>query len=312
MIRTTLAALLALSLTGCGGTERSANVDPSLSGLPRAQPAAVSAVISSQSARQLFGYEPTASSQRPEPIGFYSKGCAAGNVQLAETGPTWQAMRLSRNRNWAQPITVDFLQDLSRVAARQPGGAGLYIGDLSQPKGGPMLTGHVSHQSGLDADIWLMQPQRLDLSRAERESLSAVSFRRSAGAFVNERWSVAQHAIIKAAAEDPRTQRILIFPGAKVQMCNDETGNRDWLRKVRPIGGHHYHFHVRLRCPAGAANCVAQEDPPPGDGCDEARQWVNNILDPPPPDPTYVPPPPTPELTLSDLPAQCSGVLASR
>ncbi|ETX27671.1 penicillin-insensitive murein endopeptidase [Roseivivax isoporae] len=311
MVRIPILAALTLALAACGGDNRSANLQAAASG-PRAAPVATSAVLSTRSAKQLFGSEQTGSTHRAEPIGFYSKGCAAGNVQLAETGPTWQAMRLSRNRNWGQPILIDFLQDLSRVAARQPGGAGLYIGDLAQPKGGPMLTGHASHQVGLDADIWLMQADRLNLSTTERENLSAVSFRRASGAYVNNLWSRAQHETIKAAAQDPRVARIFIFPGAKVQMCNDETGDRSWLRKVRPIGGHHYHFHVRLGCPAGATSCVEQEAPPPGDGCAEAQQWVNNILNPPPPDPTYVPPPPRPDLTLADLPAQCSGVLASR
>ena len=54
----------------------------------------------------------------------------------------------------------------------------------------------------------------------------------------------------------------LCFPGAKVQMCKDEKGDRAWLNKVRPWWGHHYHFHVRLSCPAGATNCKNQAPPP--------------------------------------------------
>ncbi|SFD64879.1 penicillin-insensitive murein endopeptidase [Roseivivax sediminis] len=311
MIRTIPILALALALAACGG--RSENLNAARSGgAPRAEATPVSAVVSSKSAKQLFGHEPGPSNQRPEPIGFYSKGCAAGNVQLPETGPTWQAMRLSRNRNWAQPITVDYLQDLSRFAAQQPGWAGLYIGDLSQPKGGPMLTGHASHQSGLDADIWMLPPKRLDLTRAERESISSISMRRQKGAFTNSGWTRAHHEIMKRAASDPRVARIFVFPGAKVKMCNDETGDRSWLRKIRPWYGHHYHFHVRLNCPDGATNCRDQDPPPAGDGCADAQDWVNNILNPPPPDPDYTPPKPKPELTLADLPAQCSGVLTAR
>jgi penicillin-insensitive murein endopeptidase len=312
MIRPILTATLALALAACGGSNRSANLDAATSGMPPATAQPVSAVISSKSAKQLFGYEATASEQRSEPLGFYSKGCAAGNVQLPETGPTWQAMRLSRNRNWAQPITVDFIQDLSRLAAQQPGWAGLYVGDLSQPKGGPMLTGHASHQIGLDADIWMLPPQRLNLSTAERESISSISMRRTRGAYVNSSWTQQHHEILKRAASDPRVERIFVFPGAKVQMCDDETGDRAYLRKIRPWYGHHYHFHVRLSCPEGATNCVAQDPVPPGDGCADARAWQNNILNPPPPDPNAPAPTPKRDLTLADLPAQCSGVLASR
>ena len=260
-------------------------------------------------AKTLFGAAPTGSQQPAQPIGGYSRGCQSGAVQLAETGPTWQAMRLSRNRNWAQPITVDYVQDLSRFAATQPGWEGLYVGDMSQPRGGPMLTGHVSHQSGLDADIWMLPPDRLDLTVQEREALSSISMRRQSGAFTNSSWTPEHEAILKAAASDPRTSRIFVFPGAKVAMCNSATGDRSWLSKIRPWWGHHYHFHVRLNCPEGATDCTPQTPPPPGDGCAEAQGWVDRILNPPPPDPNATPAVPRGELTMADLPGQCLTVL---
>ena len=260
-------------------------------------------------AKQLFGKAGGGSRQGAEPFGGYSKGCLAGGAQLPETGPTWQAMRLSRNRNWGHPEAIDFIQKLSRTAARQPGWSGLYVGDISQPRGGPMLTGHASHQIGMDIDIWMRPADRLNLSRAERESISSISMRRSRGAFTNDQWTRAHHEIIKAAAQDPRTARIFVFPGAKVRMCKDETGDRAWLRKIRSWYGHHYHFHVRLKCPDNARGCVNQTPPPPGDGCADAQQWVNNILNPPPPDPNAPKPKPRRELTMHDLPRQCVSVL---
>ena len=267
---------------------------------------------SQKPAKQLFGAESVASHASPAPFGSYAKGCVAGAAQLPETGPTWQAMRLSRNRNWAHPETVAYLKDLSREVAKQPGWNGLYIGDLSQPRGGPMLTGHASHQIGLDADIWLRPADNLNLSVAERESISSVSLRRNRGAFVNENWTPQHQEILKTAASDPRVARIFIFPGAKVEMCKTATGDRAWLRKIRPWYGHHYHFHVRLACPAGAAGCVDQAPPPPGDGCDQAQSWVDSILNPPPPDPNAPKPKPRREIKLADLPVQCADVLQSR
>jgi len=265
----------------------------------------------SRIAKTLFGAMTFASAQAPEPLGGYARGCQAGAVQLPETGPTWQAMRLSRNRNWAQPVTVDFIQDLSRFAATQPGWAGLYVGDMSQPRGGPMLTGHASHQSGLDADIWMLRPTRLDLSRQEREDLSSIRADRSNGAYVNDAWTAQHLAVLRAAASDPRVNRIFVFAGAKVAMCDAATGDRSWLNKIRPWFGHNYHFHVRLNCPPGAGGCEAQAPIPAGDGCEDARQWVRDILNPPPPDPNVVPPPPRGELTMASLPGQCLSVLNS-
>lgn len=266
-------------------------------------------------AKQEFGAKRDASAQQPAPFGGYANGCIAGAEQLAETGPTWQAMRLSRNRNWGHPAAIDFVQTLSEVAAEQPGWKGLYIGDISQPRGGPMLSGHRSHQMGLDIDIWMLPATQLDLSRNQRENISSISLRRANGAFVNDNWSRAHHEIIKAAAKDKRTARIFVFPGAKVQMCKDAKGDRRWLRKIRPWYGHHYHFHVRLACPRGARGCVDQDPPPRGDGCDDAQKWVDDILNPPPPvprDPNAPAAKPRRELRVADLPQQCAGVLASR
>jgi len=266
-------------------------------------------VLSTKDAKDLFGAEHAPSRQRSAAFGSYSRGCQAGAVELPETGPTWQAMRLSRNRNWGQPELIDFLQDLSRKAARMPGWDGIYIGDLSQPRGGPMTSGHASHQIGLDADIWMLPANRLTLSRTERENISSVSLRRANGAYTNDAWTPQHMALMKAAAQDPRVARIFVFPGAKVRMCNEEKGDRAWLRKIRPWWGHHYHFHVRLSCPKGASGCVNQSPPPPGDGCADAQQWVTNILNPPPPDPNTPKRKPKRALKLADLPRQCAGVL---
>ncbi len=308
MTRRPLAAFAALmlGLTACSdGTPQS-----------EAQASAILPTIgtsgharSTEPAKQLFGAASVASAGTPAPFGSYSKGCVGGATQLAETGPTWQAMRLSRNRNWAHPTTVDYVEQLSRKAAQQPGWNGLYVGDLSQPRGGPMLSGHASHQIGLDADIWLRPADNLTLSVAQRESISSISLRRDRGAFVNDNWTPQHHEILKAAASDPRVARIFIFPGAKVRMCKDATGDRSWLRKIRPWFGHHYHFHVRLSCPAGAEGCVNQAPPPPGDGCADAQAWVDNILNPPPPDPNAPAAKPRRQILLADLPQRCAAVL---
>lgn len=260
-------------------------------------------------AKELFGGMPYGSPQKPQPFGSYAKGCVAGAVELPETGPTWQAMRLSRNRNWGHPSAIDYVKDLSKKASRLRGWDGLYIGDISQPRGGPMLSGHRSHQLGLDIDIWLRPANDLKLSRQARENISSISLRRANGAYVNDNWTAQHQALLKAAAKDKRVARIFIFPGAKVQMCKAEKGDRSWLRKIRPWWGHHYHFHVRLACPRGAKWCTNQAAPPAGDGCADAEEWVRNILNPPPPDPNAKPPAPRKELMLTDLPNQCEQVL---
>ncbi|MFL5063850.1 MAG: penicillin-insensitive murein endopeptidase, partial [Xanthobacteraceae bacterium] len=124
-------------------------------------------------AKELFGRKPTPAPLAARSIGFYSKGCLAGAVALPINGETWQVMRLSRNRNWGHPSLVRLLERLSEKGTKV-GWPGLLVGDISQARGGPMLTGHASHQVGLDADIWLTPMPDRELTRVEREETSAT------------------------------------------------------------------------------------------------------------------------------------------
>jgi penicillin-insensitive murein endopeptidase len=242
-------------------------------------------------------------------------------VRLPETGPTWQAMRLSRNRHWGHPDLMEYVQDLSRDATRH-GWAGLYVGDISQPRGGPMTSGHASHQMGLDVDIWMLPPRRLNLSVAERESLSSISVRTSDQLRVNSNWTQAHYNIMRAAASDPRVDRIFVAAAVKLEMCKTASrADTAWLQKIRPAAGHNYHFHVRLKCPRGARNCETQTPTVAdlskgGNGCDDTLQWwVTDFLNPPPRDPNAPPPKPRRhprDYTMADLPRTCRAVLASR
>lgn len=276
-------------------------------------------------ANQLFGAASAPSAQDAMPVGSYAKGCAAGAVELPESGPTWQAMRLSRGRNFGQPTMVQFLMDLS-VTARDIGfGRGLYIGDISQPRGGPMTSGHSSHQIGLDADIWMLPPSSLSLSAEDRENLSSIPVRSADQRSVTENWTATHHRLLKEAALDPRVDRIFVAAAVKIEMCKTaKKKDKKWLQKIRPIAGHDTHFHVRLKCPKDASLCETQsptvaELSNNGDGCDETLTWwVTDYLDPPKSTgkkPKDEEDPPKKkgarEFTMADLPKQCEAVLAS-
>ena len=80
-------------------------------------------------------------------------------------------MRPQRRRFFGHPVLVHYLQVLG-AATNQQGLGTLLIGDLGQPRGGPMPFGHRSHQIGLDADIWFWLPgDGIVLSAADRETL---------------------------------------------------------------------------------------------------------------------------------------------
>lgn len=256
-------------------------------------------------------------------IGSYARGCLAGATALPVNGATWQVMRLSRNRNWGHPRLIEMLQ---RLAADAPslGWPGLLVGDLAQPRGGPMLSGHSSHQIGLDADIWLTPMPQRTLSREERETMTAVSMlkglsnRPGADRGVDPaKWTAAHARLIRRAAQEPEVARIFVHPGIKQALCRFETGpDRAWLSKVRPWWGHHYHFHVRIACPEGSVGCKDQDPVPPGDGCGQDLDWW--LSDEPwvPKRPKRSDPAPAPAkkkpLPISALPAACSEVLVAR
>ena len=266
------------------------------------------AALADPVANQVFGAQAAPSAGAAAAHGSYAKGCIAGAVELPETGPGWQAMRLSRNRNWGHPAAISFVQRLAG-RAREVGWNGLYIGDISQPRGGPMLSGHRSHQIGLDIDIWLRPAGAAPLSRAEREKVGSASVVAADRKRVLNTWTPEHHLMVKAAASDPAVARIFVNAAIKQRMCRDAgPDDRAWLRKIRPWWGHDAHFHVRLDCPSGAAGCTPQAPPAPGDGCDESLAWwfSDEALNPKP-DPNKKPAPP---LTLSALPQACQALVS--
>ena len=263
-------------------------------------------------ARQLFGAAATPAPLAARAIGFYARGCLAGARPLAIDGPAWQAMRLSRNRNWGHPQLVGLVERLATEASTQDGWRGLLVGDMSQPRGGPMLTGHASHQVGLDADIWLTQMPDHRLSEKEREELSATSMLAAGGLSVEASvWTPAHAQLIRRAAAYPEVERVLVHPAIKKALCEAKDGNRGVLHKIRPYWGHHYHMHIRIACPKGSDNCEGQPPPPSDEGCGkELDDWFTLLSRPPRPD--AKPAKPKPPLTLAQLPAECKVVLEAR
>jgi penicillin-insensitive murein endopeptidase len=259
-------------------------------------------------AKELFGRKTTPVAMQARSIGFYAHGCLAGGVALPINGETWQVMRLSRNRNWGHPALIAFLERLAEKAPKV-GWRGLLVGDMAQPRGGPMRTGHASHQVGLDADIWLTPMPDHELSRTEREEMSATNIVAADRRDVDPKIWTPQHvAILRAAAQDKGVERVFVNAAIKKALCRDAGKDRAWLGKVRPWWGHDYHFHVRMSCPPGSSECETQPAPSAGDGCGkELDYWFSDaILHPKPP---KTPAKPRPPLTLANLPAACRQIL---
>jgi len=259
-------------------------------------------------AKELFARKETPYPGRPSSIGGYSDGCLAGAAALPITGPSWQVMRLSRNRNWGNPQLVRFIERIANNA-KKIGWNGLLVGDMSQPRGGPMITGHTSHQVGLDADIWFMPMPDHVQTPEEREFTSAIDMVAKNRLDVDPQvWTRSRTDLIRTVAQDPATTRIFVNAAIKKAMCREAGADHEWLSKVRPWWGHAEHFHVRIACPPDSPQCKPQPPPEPGDGCGhELDFWFKeSTLFPKPP---LIPAQPKAPLTLAGLPAECKQIV---
>ena len=260
-----------------------------------------------QPARDLFGAVSQPTGGADMPIGSYAKGCIAGAAQLSADGPGWQAMRLSRDRRWGSAELVQYIEALAQSVA-QDGWPGILVGDMGQARGGPMKSGHASHQIGLDVDIWLQPMPNHVLSASDRENISAISVLKAGTRDVDPAlFGEAERLLIYRAAQLPGVARIFVAPGIKRSLCAANWRDRSFLTKIRPWYGHDDHFHVRLSCPANSEACVDQAPIPAGDGCGaELDYWFT--------DAPYRPStsPPSPPLALTDLPRACTAVLQAQ
>ena len=300
-MRLSLALVLFLAAPGLAGAQDRGTLNP------KPLPPIANPDAPGVAAKELFGRARDAAPLEARSLGFYSRGCLAGGAALPVDGPAWQVMRLSRNRMWGHPHLIEFLEKFAKKAP-DVGWNGLLVGDLSQPRGGPMLTGHASHQIGLDADIWLTPMPNRRLSRTEREDMSATNVVRSDWLDVDEsKWTPEHLEIIKLAARDRRVQRIFVNAAIKKAICREASGDRSWLSKVRPMYGHNYHFHVRMACPSGDASCADQDPAPPGEGCDASLDhWFSDAVLHPKRKTGGKPRPP---MTMANLPSECRMVL---
>ena len=204
-----------------------------------------------------------------EAIGSPANGCLAGAEALPPQGPGWEVLRPQRNRYWGHPALIAFLE---RIAGRLRGQGDLLIGDIGQPRGGPMASGHASHQIGLDVDVLFRLAAR-PLDAAERQHPVFEDMVEADGKVDMRRWGARQVRMLAAFAADPGVERIFVNSAIKRRLCETVRTKRGWLRKIRPWWGHVAHFHVRLACPPDQPYCRPRQPLPPGDGCDASLAW---------------------------------------
>ena len=240
-------------------------------------------------------------------VGGPGPGCIAGAELLPDSAPGLQTVRLGRASFWGHPEVVAALRLLGE-RARAAGLPDLYMNDISAPRGGPLAGGHVSHQVGLDADVYLdITAPRPVLAAAARAAIEPPSLVRPDQRGVDmARWRPGHATLIKLAAGLAGVDRVLVNAAIKQQLCQEvPAGERAWLRRVRPWYQHASHMHIHFRCPAGQQECGDLPPVPDGDGCDASLQWWFDRLDLPPEKPVARP------ARKPMVPAACGPILTA-
>ena len=174
--------------------------------------------------------------QEPEPVvwrrsrafGAPDRGRLANGVQVPAEATryfTWDPLlHRSPNRAWRRWGTARLVRTVLQVLAgfyrAHPGAPRVGVGDLSRPRGGDFGPRHVSHQNGLDVDIYY--------PRLDRE----------------ERPPKHPRQIDQALAQDLVDR--FVRAGAVRVFVGPRTGLRGDPRIVQPLANHDNHLHVRL------------------------------------------------------------------
>src|SRR5450432_3536453 len=166
----------------------------------------------------------------------------------------------SQNNVYAHPALVLMLERSAREVARLEKGSLMMVGDLSSRDGGP-LPGHVSHQSGRDADVgfYLKDAQGRPVVREHFTPFDPNGKSRyERGVFFDDyrNW-----VLLRSWVTDDRAGLVHIFVSIGLRWRLIEYGRKDprFARYVddvalllkQPAGRsvHDDHFHVRIACP---------------------------------------------------------------
>jgi len=206
-------------------------------------------------------------------IGQPGAGCVQGAVALPLQGAGFIVVRPERHREFGHPSLIAYLRKLAAIARKDKLGL-LAVGDLGQARGGPTPSGHRSHQSGLDVDLWYGSPAKPFAPGKTPAPLapSVVDMRTNK---MLPAWNGRVARLLEAAASMSAVDRIFVHPAVKRALCEDKARRGPWLARLRPWWGHQDHFHVRLRCPEDSPDCTLPQPLPDGEGCDAIKWWFS-------------------------------------
>lgn len=205
-------------------------------------------------------------------IGWPHRGALIGGAELPKDGDGYRFLR-DNDRRFALPrFSAAIARAAKAVADARPGGV-LAIGDLSAPRGGPILP-HLSHRSGRDADL-LLYVTTLDGAPVPSPGFVHVQADGLAWDDAGKRFYrldvEREWLLVKALLEDEQARvqwvfvsdvvRAMLLDWARARGEGTETLYRavTVMAQPRPGGVHDDHVHVRTACTAEemASGCEA-------------------------------------------------------
>lgn len=166
----------------------------------------------------------------------------------------------SKENIYAHPALVLMLERSAHAVARAEKGSLMVVGDLSSRDGGP-LAGHVSHQSGRDADVgfYLKDAQGRPVVREHFTPFDPNGKSRyERGLYFDDyrNW-----VLLRSWVTDDRAGLVHIFVSTGLRWRLIEYGKKDprfapyvaqvevLLKQPPGTSTHDDHFHVRIACP---------------------------------------------------------------
>lgn len=128
----------------------------------------------------------------------------------------------------------------------------ILVGSLSQPGGGK-VSGHASHQNGLDADVYFIRVNDQELGNLVVNGRVSRNFD-----------TIKNYEFIKALVSTNRIRKVFVNRAIKRALCSysrlQGLENDPLQRKIAIESGHINHVHVRITCPITSPSCREQLD----------------------------------------------------
>jgi penicillin-insensitive murein endopeptidase len=176
----------------------------------------------------------------------------------------------SRDNCYGHPALVLMLERSAREVARSAHGSVMMVGDLSRRDGGP-LTGHVSHQSGRDADVSFyisddrgkpFEPDHFVAFAADGRARdgSGLVFDDHRNWLLLRSWAQDRRAgLAHIFVEQGLRRRLLEYGATRKEFRPYLTQVAALLKQPEASSTHDDHFHVRIACPRRLTEICREE-----------------------------------------------------